>query len=61
MSPSTKSKEQKALSFTGEIDDVFTILMKQKSGEYILIHNNITDCKCLFCKKFIKFIMEVSK
>lgn len=49
----------KSISFAGEIDDSFMILVKQNTSEFVLIHNNITDCKCLFCKKFMKAIIGV--
>ena len=47
------------MKFDKEIDDVFTILFNQKSSEFVIIHNNKTDCKCLFCSKLIQGLKEL--
>lgn len=57
---SEKTEKTKSINFNGDIDDLFTILMSQKSGEFILIHNNLTDCKCLLCKGILKGLVNLS-
>lgn len=52
-------KIEKSVTFHGEIDDTIIILIKQKSKEFILIHNNITDCKCVFCQPIMQSIVNV--
>lgn len=51
----------KTVAFEGEIDDTITILIKQKTSEFVLIHNNITDCRCSFCKQIMKSILWLWK
>ena len=51
--------KSKSVVFEGEIDDNFNIMVNQKNGEFIIIHNNQTKCTCIFCKKFEMAIVSV--
>lgn len=40
---------QKTVTFEEEVDDSFQIMIKQETGEFIIVHNNKLKCKCMFC------------
>ena len=58
--PKGNSKLKKvSFSKEKEIDDVILILMKQKTSEFVIAHNNILDCNCFLCNTIQKGILNV--
>ena len=51
--------KNKALKFNYNVDDVFIILMDQKSAEFAFIHNNNFKCECSFCNEFQRGVLNV--
>ena len=52
-------QKNKSASFEEEVDDSFNILIKQDTGEFVIIHNNNLKCKCMFCGNFRRSIEGV--
>ena len=51
--------KERSIKFNYAVDDVFIILMDQKSSEFTFIHNNDFKCNCSFCVAFQKAILNV--
>lgn len=53
--------KSKTISFNEEIDDTIVIMMKQKSSEYLISHNNILRCKCPFCHAIVESFDKIGR
>ena len=60
MNKDSSKLKVKSVNFDGDVNDCFIILMNQSTGEFVLIHNNLTDCKCLLCKGILKGLVNLS-
>jgi len=54
-------KEKKAVSFSLGVDDTIILLVKQKTSEFTIIHNNDLACECNFCIGIKELILELSR